>query len=66
MSTDRDYEIRFLNADGTMSLMFVTSCVSNEHARETAERMMPDGVAGYEIWHGQCCVAKETRKPRQA
>ena len=57
LSLDRDYEIRFLKADGTTSLIFVTSCASDEHARETAERMMKDGFARFEIWRGTARVA---------
>lgn len=52
MNNERDYEIRFLNADGSTSLVFVTSCASDEHARETAERMKTAEFAGVEIWHG--------------
>lgn len=63
MSTDRDYEIRFLKADGTTSLMFVTSCASDEHARETAERMMKDEFSGYEIWRGQTRVMQSPPRP---
>lgn len=58
MSSERDYEIRFLKADGTTSLVFVTSAASDNHARETAQRMMKNGFASFEIWRGQTCVAK--------
>jgi len=58
LSSERDYEIRFFKADGTTSLVFVTSCAGNDHARETAERMMKAGFAGFEVWNGQACVAK--------
>jgi hypothetical protein len=58
MGAERDYEIRFLKADGSVSLIFVTSCISDDHARETARRMMPQGVARFEIWRGQDCIAK--------
>ncbi len=56
--SDRDYEIRFLKADGTTALVFVTSCAGDEHARETALRMMRDGFARFEVWHGQSRVAE--------
>jgi hypothetical protein len=58
LSTERDYEIRFLKVDGTVSLMFVTNCVSDEHARETAVRMMRPEFASFEVWHGQTCAMK--------
>lgn len=58
MGTERDYEIRFLKADGTVSLMFVTNCVSDEHARETAVRMMRPEFASFEVWRGQTCALK--------
>jgi hypothetical protein len=58
LSTERDYEIRFLKADGTVSLMFVTNCVDDEHARETAVRMMRPEFARFEVWRGQTCAAK--------
>lgn len=55
---DRDYEIRFLKADGATALVFVTSCVGDGHARETALRMMRPDYASFEVWRGQTCVAK--------
>lgn len=58
MGTERDYEIRFLKADGMVSLMFVTNCVSDEHARETAVRMMRPEFARFEVWRGQICAMK--------
>lgn len=58
LGTERDYEIRFLKADGTVSLIFVTNCVSDEHACETAVRMMRPEFASFEIWRGQTCAAK--------
>jgi hypothetical protein len=58
LDTERDYEIRFLKADGTVSLMFVTHCVGDAHARETAVRMMRPEFARFEVWHGQTCAAK--------
>jgi hypothetical protein len=66
LSSERDYEIRFLKADGTTSLVFVTSCASDEHARETAGRMMKQEFAGFEVWRGQACVAKGQQKQPQA
>jgi len=57
LSLDRDYEIRFLKADGSTSLVFVTSCASDAQARETAQRMMKDGFARFEIWRGPARVA---------
>lgn len=63
VSTDRDYEIRFFKGDGATSLVFVTSCASDEHARETAERMMKGKFTGYEIRRGQTLVAKSPQKP---
>ncbi|HWA90865.1 MAG TPA: hypothetical protein VG889_12570 [Rhizomicrobium sp.] len=55
---DRDYEIRFLKTDGATALVFVTSCAGDEHARETATRMMTQDFARFEIWRGQHCLAK--------
>lgn len=57
MGAERDYEIRFLKADGTVSLLFVTSCISDAHALETAKRMMRPQFTAYEIWRGQTRVA---------
>jgi len=65
LTSERDYEIRFLKADGTTSLVFVTSAASDTHARESAERMMNDTFAGFEIWRGQSCVAKAPERKRQ-
>ena len=58
LDSERDYEIRFLKADGTTALVFVTSCVSDEHATETARRMMKDGFARFEISRGHTRVAE--------
>jgi hypothetical protein len=52
MGKERDYEIRFLKADGTVSLLFVTSCISDAHALETARRMMRPQFAAFEVWRG--------------
>lgn len=57
MGGERDYEIRFLKADGTTALVFVTSCVSDEHAAETARRMMKEGFARFEVSRGHTRVA---------
>jgi len=59
---ERDYEIRFLKADGATALVFVTSCISDEHARDTAVSLMRDGFANFEIWRGQTCVARGPSK----
>jgi hypothetical protein len=56
--SDRDYEIRFLKADGATALVFVTTCVGDGHARETAIRMMKPDFARFEVWRGQTCVAR--------
>lgn len=56
VSTEKDYEIRFLKADGSTSLVFVTRCASDEDAQETAERMLTDDFFGYEIWRGHVRV----------
>ena len=58
LGTERDYEIRFLKADGTVSLMLVTNCISDEHARETAVRTMRPEFASFEVWRGQICASK--------
>lgn len=58
MGDERDYEIRFLKADGATALVFVTSCISDEHARDTAQSLMRSEFAGFEIWRGHSRVAK--------
>ena len=60
MSAERDYEIRFLKGDGTVSLLFVTSCISDTHALETARRMMRPQFTAYEVWRGHTRVAAGT------
>jgi hypothetical protein len=57
---ERDYEIRFLKADGATALVFVTSCASDEHAGDTARSLMRDDFAAFEIWRGHHCVTKES------
>lgn len=62
LTSERDYEIRFHKADGSTALVFVTSCASDEHARETAARLMKQEFAGFEVRRGHACVAKGPQK----
>jgi len=52
----RDYEIRFMNAHGALSFLFVTNCASDEQARDAAMRMSRKEFATYEIWRDNLCV----------
>ena len=46
----RSYDFRFLNSDGSPSLLYNAQCVNDEQAKRTAEDMTPAGCARYEIW----------------
>jgi hypothetical protein len=52
-----DYEIRFVNAAGALSFLFMTNCATDEHARAAARRMSRSEFARYEIWRDNVCVA---------
>lgn len=48
----RDYEIRYLRADGSLSLVYKTSCASDEAAVRMAADMVPKAGMQFEIWRG--------------
>jgi len=56
LQNGRDYEIRFMNADGALSFLFVTNCSSDEQARDAAMRMSRKEFATYEIWRDHICI----------
>ena len=56
LQNGRDYEIRFMNADGALSFLFVTNCSSDEQARDAAMRMSRTEFATYEIWRDHVCI----------
>ena len=45
-----DYEIRYLNKDGSLALIFKTVCADDDKAREAAAKMLKPEYGGYEIW----------------
>jgi hypothetical protein len=51
-----DYEIRFVNAEGALSFLYMTNCATDEQAREAAQRMFRQEFATYEIWRDNVCV----------
>jgi hypothetical protein len=53
-----DYEIRFVNAAGALSFLFMTNCATDEHAREAAKRMFRKEFVTYEIWRDDVCIDK--------
>ena len=53
-----DYEVRFLNADGSVALLFVTSSESDQLAIEAALKAFATELKPFEIWRGQTFVAK--------
>jgi len=56
LQNGRDYEIRFMNADGALSFLFVTNCSSDEQARDAAMRMSRKEFVTYEIWRDHVCI----------
>jgi hypothetical protein len=59
MSDDyEDYEIRFLNSAGGVSLVHVTLCASDGHAHEAALRLFNHSFHSYEIWRGTECIKR--------
>lgn len=57
-----DYEIRFLNADGSVSLLLVTNSTSYDHALEVALKKFATEMKAFEVWRGQTLVAKGPAK----
>lgn len=53
-----DYEIRFLNADGSVSLLLVTNSESDEHALKAALKKFATEMKPFEVWRGQTLVAR--------
>jgi len=51
-----DYEIRFMNAAGGLSFLFVTNCASDDQARDAAMKMSRKEFATYEIWRDNVCI----------
>jgi hypothetical protein len=51
-----DYEIRFMNAAGALSFLFVTNCASDDQARDAATKMSRNEFATYEIWRDNVCI----------
>jgi len=66
LQNGRDYEIRFLNADGALSFLFITNCASDEQARDAAMKMFRKEFATYEIWRDHVCVGAGECAPRAA
>ncbi len=47
----RDYEIRLSRADGSLSIVMLTSAISDADAKAQALGMLKSGLASAEIWH---------------
>ena len=56
MKKGHDYEIRFMNAAGALSFLFVTNCASDDQARDAAMKMSRKEFATYEIWRDNVCI----------
>ena len=56
LENGHDYEIRFVNAAGALSFLFMTKCATDEHARDAAKRMLRTEFVTYEIWRDSVCV----------
>jgi len=66
LQNGRDYEIRFFNADGALSFLFITNCASDEQARDAAMKMFRKEFATYEIWRDHVCVGAGECAPQAA
>lgn len=47
-----EYEIRFLNSDGTIALSCLTECVNDLDAEAVASELLNSDFAEVEIWQG--------------
>jgi len=52
-----DYEIRFFNADGSVSHVVVTNCASDEDACQIAMNKYAEERKPFEIWRGKNRIA---------
>ncbi len=62
----RDYEIRYLNSDGSLSLLYKTACQDDANARHMAQQMLPGNCARYEIWSDNVRVDEEPDRQKVA
>jgi hypothetical protein len=59
-----DYEIRFFNADGSLSHVLVTNCASDEEAHAAALRKFAEELKPFGIWRGSVLVTKGPALPK--
>ena len=50
------YDIRYLNAAGTLKAKIATECANDVHAKVLAHAMMADGARRIEVWDGPTLV----------
>jgi hypothetical protein len=51
-----DYEIRLHHADGTLSLVMITSAASDADAKAQALKKLKEGLANAHIWRERTLV----------
>jgi hypothetical protein len=52
----RNYEICYLNEDGTINATFSATCVNEQQAKNLAHAMKLNGFRRLEVWDGQKLV----------
>ncbi len=51
-----EYTVRYLKADGALALVYLTTCVNDQHAHDTAVKMFSPDYAKLEVWRGPSFV----------
>jgi hypothetical protein len=54
-----DYEIRILKADGSPSLVYACSHMSDAGAIRSADKIPHDAGDKIEVWRGMACIHRE-------
>jgi hypothetical protein len=52
------YQIRLMHDDGSLALIYVTTCLNDDQARRMAEELMTNDIGKVEVWHDLECVHK--------
>lgn len=50
------YHIRFMHDDGSLAMVYVTTCVNDDQARQVADKMLTYDFDKVEVWRDLECV----------
>jgi len=52
------YQIRLMHDDGSLALIYMTSCLNDDDARHTADKLLTNNIEKVEVWRDSECVHK--------